>query len=44
MTSSPRPASSRFDRENIRYDAVALPALMLPAMTIAVTRFRRTLD
>jgi ABC-2 type transport system permease protein len=30
--------------ENLRYDAVALAALMLLAMTIAVTRFRRTLD
>ena len=29
---------------NIRYDALALFALMLLAMTIAVTRFRRTLD
>src|SRR3954467_14010140 len=30
--------------ENIRYDTLALIALMLIAMTIAVTRFRRTLD
>jgi ABC-2 type transport system permease protein len=30
--------------ENLRYDAVALMVLMLVAMTIAVTRFRRTLD
>ena len=30
--------------ENLRYDAIALIALMLLAMTIAVTRFRRTLD
>jgi ABC-2 type transport system permease protein len=30
--------------ENVRYDALALAALMLLAMTIAVTRFRRTLD
>lgn len=30
--------------ENLRYDALALVALMLLAMTIAVTRFRRTLD
>jgi ABC-2 type transport system permease protein len=29
---------------NIQYDAIALLALMLLAMTIAVTRFRRTLD
>jgi ABC-2 type transport system permease protein len=29
---------------DLRYDAVALTALMLLAMTIAVTRFRRTLD
>jgi ABC-2 type transport system permease protein len=29
---------------NVQYDAVALFALMLLAMTIAVTRFRRTLD
>ncbi len=29
---------------NLRYDAIALIALMLVAMTIAVTRFRRTLD
>jgi ABC-2 type transport system permease protein len=29
---------------NIEYDAIALIALMLLAMTIAVTRFRRTLD
>ncbi|MBB1091149.1 ABC transporter permease [Rhodopseudomonas palustris] len=30
--------------ENLRYDTLALAALMLVAMTIAVTRFRRTLD
>ena len=30
--------------ENLQYDTVALVALMLLAMTIAVTRFRRTLD
>jgi ABC-2 type transport system permease protein len=30
--------------ENLQYDALALIALMLLAMTIAVTRFRRTLD
>ncbi|MBR0847023.1 ABC transporter permease [Bradyrhizobium diazoefficiens] len=30
--------------ENLRYDALALAALMLLAMVIAVTRFRRTLD
>src|ERR1700736_1033383 len=30
--------------ENLQYDAIALVALMLLAMTIAVTRFRRTLD
>ncbi len=29
---------------DLRYDAVALFVLMLIAMTIAVTRFRRTLD
>jgi ABC-2 type transport system permease protein len=29
---------------DLRYDAVALFVLMLVAMTIAVTRFRRTLD
>lgn len=29
---------------DLRYDAVALSVLMLVAMTIAVTRFRRTLD
>jgi ABC-2 type transport system permease protein len=29
---------------NLQYDAIALVALMLLAMTIAVTRFRRTLD
>ncbi|MFY9956339.1 ABC transporter permease [Bradyrhizobium sp.] len=29
---------------NLQYDTVALAALMLVAMTIAVTRFRRTLD
>jgi ABC-2 type transport system permease protein len=30
--------------ENLQYDTIALVALMLLAMTIAVTRFRRTLD
>ncbi len=30
--------------EDLRYDAIALFVLMLVAMTIAVTRFRRTLD
>ena len=30
--------------QNLRFDTVALVALMLVAMTIAVTRFRRTLD
>ena len=30
--------------ENLQYDAIALAVLMLVAMTIAVTRFRRTLD
>ncbi|MES2028883.1 MAG: ABC transporter permease [Pseudomonadota bacterium] len=30
--------------ENLRYDAIALVALMLLAMIIAVSRFRRTLD
>jgi ABC-2 type transport system permease protein len=29
---------------NLQYDAIALVVLMLLAMTIAVTRFRRTLD
>jgi ABC-2 type transport system permease protein len=29
---------------NLQYDTIALIALMLVAMTIAVTRFRRTLD
>jgi ABC-2 type transport system permease protein len=29
---------------NLEYDTLALFALMLLAMTIAVTRFRRTLD
>jgi ABC-2 type transport system permease protein len=29
---------------NLRYDRIALIVLMLVAMTIAVTRFRRTLD
>ena len=29
---------------DLRYDAIALFVLMLIAMTIAVTRFRRTLD
>jgi len=30
--------------ENLQYDALALAGLMLLAMTVAVTRFRRTLD
>ena len=30
--------------DNIQYDTAALFALMLVAMTIAVMRFRRTLD
>jgi ABC-2 type transport system permease protein len=30
--------------QNLRYDSLALAALMLIAMTIAVLRFRRTLD
>jgi ABC-2 type transport system permease protein len=30
--------------QNLRFDTLALVALMLVAMTIAVTRFRRTLD
>src|SRR6266576_3670816 len=30
--------------QNLQYDTIALIALMLAAMTIAVTRFRRTLD
>jgi ABC-2 type transport system permease protein len=30
--------------QNLRFDALALAVLMLLAMTIAVTRFRRTLD
>ncbi|MEA2922688.1 MAG: type transport system permease protein [Bradyrhizobium sp.] len=30
--------------QNLQYDTIALAALMLVAMTIAVTRFRRTLD
>src|SRR6202051_604069 len=30
--------------QNLQYDSIALLALMLLAMTIAVTRFRRTLD
>ena len=29
---------------SLRYDTLALAALMLVAMTTAVTRFRRTLD
>jgi ABC-2 type transport system permease protein len=29
---------------NLQYDTIALAGLMLVAMTIAVTRFRRTLD
>jgi ABC-2 type transport system permease protein len=29
---------------DLRYDAIALLVLMLIAMSIAVTRFRRTLD
>jgi ABC-2 type transport system permease protein len=30
--------------QDLRHDAIALVILMLVAMTIAVTRFRRTLD
>jgi ABC-2 type transport system permease protein len=30
--------------QDLRYDSIALFVLMLIAMTIAVTRFRRTLD
>jgi ABC-2 type transport system permease protein len=30
--------------QNLRYDALALLALTLFAMTLAVLRFRRTLD
>jgi ABC-2 type transport system permease protein len=30
--------------QNLQYDTIALAALTLIAMTIAVTRFRRTLD
>jgi ABC-2 type transport system permease protein len=30
--------------QNLEYDTIALVTLMLLAMTIAVTRFRRTLD
>jgi ABC-2 type transport system permease protein len=30
--------------QNLQYDTLALFGLMLLAMTIAVTRFRRTLD
>jgi ABC-2 type transport system permease protein len=30
--------------QNLEYDTIVLVALMLLAMTIAVTRFRRTLD
>jgi ABC-2 type transport system permease protein len=29
---------------NLQYDAIALFCLMLVAMSIAITRFRRTLD
>jgi len=29
---------------DLQHDAIALTVLMLVAMTIAVTRFRRTLD
>ena len=32
------------DLSNLRFDTLALTGLMLVAMTIAVTRFRRTLD
>ena len=32
------------DYSDLQYDAAALFVLMLIAMTIAVTRFRRTLD
>jgi ABC-2 type transport system permease protein len=30
--------------QNLQYEAIALLGLMLLAMTIAATRFRRTLD
>jgi ABC-2 type transport system permease protein len=30
--------------ENLQYDSIDLLALMLLAMTVAVTRFRRNLD
>jgi ABC-2 type transport system permease protein len=30
--------------QNLQYDSIALVGLMALAMTIAVTRFRRTLD
>jgi ABC-2 type transport system permease protein len=30
--------------QNLHFDALALAVLMLVAMTVAVTRFRRTLD
>jgi ABC-2 type transport system permease protein len=32
------------DLADLRYDTIALAVLMAVAMTIAVTRFRRTLD
>ena len=32
------------DLTDLRYDTLALVVLMLLAMTVAVTRFRRTLD
>jgi len=32
------------DLADLRYDTLALVVLMLLAMTVAVTRFRRTLD
>jgi len=32
------------DLADLRHDALALAVLMLVAMTVAVTRFRRTLD
>ena len=37
-------AEGRDARRTCRYDTIALVGLMLIAMTIAVTRFRRTLD
>jgi ABC-2 type transport system permease protein len=40
----PRDHAERRFAANLQYDAIALCVLMLIAMTIAVTRFRRTLD